>query len=53
MQLVPLPAFDIIARESPTFATYKWLPTSTAVEAVDPSSLNVLLSASKKFASVL
>ena len=49
----PFPAFDITARESPTFATYKCLPTKIAVEAVEPSSLEVLFSASKKSESVL
>lgn len=41
------------ARESPTFATYKWSPTKTAVDAVDPSSLKVFLSESKKLESVV
>jgi hypothetical protein len=53
MRYAPLPAFDITARESPTFATYRWFPTKTAVDAVDPSSLPLFLSASKKSESVL
>lgn len=48
----PSPAFDITARESPTFAIYKWLPIKIAVEAVEPSSLWALISASKKSVSV-
>jgi hypothetical protein len=36
-KIEPLPAFDITARESPTFATYRWLPTKTAVDAVEPT----------------
>ena len=49
---IPLPAFEITARESPTFATYRWSPTKTAVEAVEPSSLKALDSDSKKSVSV-
>ena len=41
-----------MARESPTLATNKCLPIKTAVEAVEPSSLEVLHSASKKSESV-
>lgn len=52
MQVLPLPALDIIALESPTLATYRWLPTNTAVDAVEPSSRKVSLSESKKLASV-
>lgn len=49
---IPLPAFEMTARESPTFATYRWSPTKTAVEAVEPSSLKALHSDSKKSVSV-
>ena len=38
LNLVPSPFCDIIVRKSPTLATYRWLPTKTAVEAVEPSS---------------
>jgi hypothetical protein len=49
---VPLPAFDITARESPTFATKRWLPTKIAVDAVDPTPPQIVVSAAKKSASV-
>jgi hypothetical protein len=34
--LVPFPSLHMIALESPTFATKRRSPTSTAVDAVDP-----------------
>lgn len=49
---LPLPAFDITVRESPTLATNTWLSTRTVVEAVEPSSRKVFFSDSKKFVSV-
>ncbi|KAL4583403.1 hypothetical protein LXL04_007974 [Taraxacum kok-saghyz] len=38
---LPYSDFDITVRESPTLATYKWLPTKIVVEAVKPSSQKV------------
>lgn len=49
---IPFPALDMTVRESPTFATYRWFPTRTAVEAVEPSSRKVSFSDSKKSVSV-
>lgn len=36
---LPFPPLQITALESPTFATKRRSPTSTAVEAVEPASL--------------
>jgi hypothetical protein len=36
---IAVPALETIVLESPTFATYKWFPTNTAADAVEPSSL--------------